>query len=209
MENKSDAISRKLEDPDFQWKLFKILCIAVCALTISNAVLAGAGIWQHFHPPKEHFFYSDSIHKPYEIESLANPVENESKLVSDVGQWVVETYSIDFLNYKDDLSRASRHYTANGWYSFGTQLQASGNLEEIKKARLSSRAIPERAPVIIDKDVVGDRYTYKIQVPLLVTFMNSQQQNQQHLLATTIVVRTPVSEHSEGYAIDQINAPPA
>jgi intracellular multiplication protein IcmL len=209
MRNQSAAVARKLEDPEFQWRLFKGAVATILIQAGIIATLAGAGIWQHYHPPPEHYFYSDGVHTPYPIESLADPVENEPKLLSDVGQWVVETYSIDFLNYHRDLSQASRHYTVAGWNSFDAEFVASGNFDAIKKARLSSTALPERAPIILQKELVGSRYTYKIQVPLLVTFMNTQQQSQQHLMVTVIVVRTPASEHAEGYAIDQINAPPA
>ena len=209
MQNQADAIRRKLDEPEFQWKLFKGACVAIVALAASNVALVAAGIWQHYHPAPDHFFYADGIHAPYPIESLDDPVENEPKLLADVGQWVVETFSIDFLNYQRDLSRASRHYTVPGWNSFATEFISSGNFAEIKRAKLSSTAVPERAPIILQKSVVGNRYTYKVQVPLLVTFQNTQQQNSQHLMATVLVVRTPASQHLEGYAIDQLNAPPA
>jgi intracellular multiplication protein IcmL len=209
MQNQSDAIRRKLEEPDFQWKLFRGGVAIILAQSMCIAILVAAGIWQHYHPHADHFFYADGVHTPYPIESLEDPVENEPKLLADVGQWVVETFSIDFLNYQRDLSRASRHYTVQGWNSFAAEFIESGNFAEIKRAKLSSTAVPERAPIILQKSLIGSHYTYKIQVPLLVTFQNTQQQNAQHLMATVLVVRTPASQHVEGYAIDQLNAPPA
>ena len=137
-------------------------CVIILAQSMCIAILVAAGIWQHYHPPADHFFYADGVHTPYPIELLEDLVENEPKLLADVGQWVVETFSIDFLNYQRDLSRASRHYTVQGWNSFAAEFIESGNFAEIKRAKLSSTAVPERAPIILQKTLVGNRYTYRI-----------------------------------------------
>ena len=69
-------------------------------------------------------------------------------------------------------------------------------------------AVPERAPIIHNRGLVGDTYEFEVQFPLLVTYENENSTLNQHLMVTVRVVRTPDPMHPDGIMIDQINLPP-
>ena len=121
---------------------------------------------------------------------------------------IVAVYNVDFKNYRDQLSKASEHFTVSGWNSFGTAFINSGNLQKLKDARLVGSAQPERAAVIVHKAIIGDRLTWEIQFPLLVSYENENETHTQHLMVTALVVRTIETDHPDGIAIEQVNAPP-
>lgn len=208
MNNHPQAVSRKLSDPDFMQSLTRrsFMIQTVMAVVISG--LVGDRIWIAHHPPQPQFFYTDGKGTPYEIKSLSVPVMSDADVLTWTVQSIVAAYSINFHEYRDQLSRAATHFTVDGWNSFGTAFLKTGNLDEIKRARLLAFAQPERAATIRERPVIDGRLTYRIELPLIVTYQNDNQSNIQHLLVTVLVVRDVVTSHPDGIAIDQINAPP-
>ena len=208
MNNHSAVVARKLADPDFTQKLLRRSFLIQTVMTVAILGLVADRIWIGHHPPAPHYFYTDGRGTPYEVSPLDAPVMSDADLLTWSVKSVVAAYTVNFKEYRDQLSRASAHFTIRGWNSFGTAFIQTGNFEQLKRARLVTTAQPERAATIRDRAVIGDRLTYKIELPLIVTYENENQANTQHLLVTLLVVRAIETEHPEGIAIDQLNAPP-
>ena len=208
MRNQSAAISRKLADPEYTQALLRRSFGLHAIQGIVIIGLIGIIAWETVHPPHPHYFYTDGKGTPREVFPLDYPVMSDA----DVAVWtvnsVVAAYTIDFRNYRDQLSRASQHFTTAAWRSFGTAFINSGNFEKLKVARLVSSAQPERAALIVHKAIIGDRLTWEIQFPLLVSYENENETHTQHLMVTALVVRTIETDHPDGIAIEQVNAPP-
>lgn len=209
MKNQSTAIDRRLSDPDFlQAQLRRSFVVqAVMALAITG--LVADRIWIGHHPPIPRFFYTDGKGTPYEIQPLDMPVMSDADLLTWSVNSVVAAYSVNFQEYRDQLSRAAAHFTIRGWNGFGEAFIKTGNFEAIKKARLLVTAQPEQAATIKNREVIGGVLTYKIELPLVVTYRNENSESTQHLMVTMLVVRQVETAHPEGVAIDQINAPPS
>lgn len=208
MNNHPQAVSRKLSDPDFMQSLSRRSFMIQAVMAVIIAGLVADRIWIAHHPPQPRFFYTDGKGTPYEITPLDAPVMSEADLLTWTVQSIVAAYTVNFKEYRDQLSRAAKHFTIDGWNSFGTAFLKTGNLDEIKRARLVASAQPERAATIRDRAIINGRLTYKIELPLIVSYENENQSNTQHLLVTVLVVRDVVTSHPDGIAIDQINAPP-
>jgi intracellular multiplication protein IcmL len=208
MRNQSAAIGRKLADPEYTQTLLRRSFGLHAIQGIVIIGLIGIIAWNAVNPPRPHYFYTDGKGTPREVFPLDYPVMSDA----DVAVWtvnsVVAAYTIDFRNYRDQLSRASQHFTTAAWRSFGTAFIDSGNFEKLKVARLVSSAQPERAALIVHKAIIGDRLTWEIQFPLLVSYENENETHTQHLMVTALVVRTIETDHPNGIAIEQVNAPP-
>lgn len=208
MSNHSAAVARKLADPDFTQKLLRRSFMIQSVMALAILGLVADRIWIGHHPPQPKFFYTDGKGTPYQIAALDAPVMSDADLLTWTVKSVVAAYTVNFKEYRDQLSRASGHFTVRGWNSFGTAFIQTGNFEQLKRARLVTTAQPERAATIRDRAVIGGKLTYKIELPLIVTYENENQANTQRLLVTVLVVRAIETEHPDGIAIDQINAPP-
>ena len=208
MSNQSAAVDRKLSDPAFTQTLLRRCFMIQTVMAVAIVGLVADRIWTSHHPPAARFFYTDGTHTPYEIVPLDAPVMSEADLKTWTVQSVVAAYTLNFHEYRDQLSKASAHFTIAGWNSFGAAFINTGNLDQLKRARLTESAQPEKAAVIRDKSIIDGRLTYKIELPLIVTYENENQANTQHLLVTAVVIRDIVTDHPDGIAIDQINAPP-
>jgi intracellular multiplication protein IcmL len=209
MNNNSAAVARKLSDPAFMQKLLRRSFMMQSVMTVAIAALVGDRIWRDHHPPPERFFYTNGRGMPYEIVPLDAPVMSDADLLEWTVRSVVAAYTVNFKEYRDQLSRASAHFTIRGWNSFGAAFIQTGNFDQLKRARLVTTAQPERAATIRDRAVLDGVRTTKVEIPLIVTYENENQSNTQHLLVTALVVRAIETEHPDGIAIDQLDAPPA
>ena len=209
MKNQSAAVDRRLSDPAFSQTLLRRSFMVQAVMGMCIAGLVSDRIWTSHHPPLPHFFYTDGKGTPYEIQPLDAPVMADADLLTWTVNSVVAAYTVNFKEYRDQLSRAAAHFTIRGWNSFGAAFIQTGNFEEVKRARLVATAQPERAATIRDRAVIGGRLTYKIELPLIVTYENENSANSAHLMVTVLVVREIETSHPDGIAIDQINAPPA
>lgn len=206
--NQTAAVDRKISSPEFTQQLLRRSFFLNTILGIGVVGLIGNAIWVDTHPPRPHYFYTDGEGTPREIYPLDYPVMTDAKLEDWTVNSIVAVYTIDFKNYRDQLSKASQHFTIAGWNSFGTAFIQSGNLQKLKDARLVASAQPQQAAVIVHQGIIGDTMTWQIQFPLLVTYENENESHTEHLMVTAIVVRTLDTAHPDGVAIAQVNAPP-
>lgn len=206
--NQAAAVARKVSSPEFTQQLLRRSVLLNGVLGLGLVGLIGNTIWRDTHPARSHYFYTDGHGTPREIYPLDYPVMSEADLEVWTVDSIVAVYTVDFKNYRAQLSKAAEHFTIAGWNSFGTAFIQSGNLQKLKDARLVASAQPERAAVIVHQSVIDDRLTWQIQFPMLVTYENENETHTEHLMVTALVVRTSDTDHPDGVAIAQVNAPP-
>lgn len=209
MQNHAQAVDRRLADPAFNRTLLQRSYLVIACQAVVIAALVAQVVWQANHPPRSHYFYTDGVGTPREMHPLDAPVMPDEKLLAWVSDAVIAAYSVDFKRYPEQLSRASRYFTVEGWNTFGRAFIETGNLEKVKKARLVATAVPKRAPAIRQRAVIGDRLAWRIDLPIVVSYENENTTNSQDLMVTVLVVRVIETDYADGIAIDEINAPPA
>lgn len=209
MINQSDAVARKLSDPDFTQRMLRRSFVVHALQGLTIAGLVGDRIWIGHHPETPHYFYTDGKGTPYEMVPLDAPVMSDAEVLTWTVNSVVAAYTVNFKEYRDQMSKAAAHFTIRGWNSFGAAFIKTGNFEAIKRARLVATAQPERAATIKERAVIGGQLTYKVELPLIVTYENENTTNSSRLMVTLLVVRAIEVTHPDGIAIDQLNAPPA
>jgi intracellular multiplication protein IcmL len=208
MKNQSAAVSRKLSDPEFTQRLLRRSFLLHGVQGVALIAMVGDMFWRDAHPPTSHYFYTDGAGTPREVFPLDAPVMSDAEVVNWTINSVIAAYSVDFQHYRKQLSDASQHFTVDAWRAFGTSYITSGNFQKMKDARLSVLAVAQGAGVILHKEVVGDRMTWQIQFPMLISPENENAVYQQKLMVTALVGRTTETDHPDGIAIQQLNAPP-
>ena len=209
MKNQTAAVGRRLSDPEFSQKLLRRSFLMNTILTGAVTALIGDHLWVGHHPPRPHYFYTDGKGTPREVYPLDHPVMSDSDLILWTVSAVCAVFAVNFKDYRTQLNKASERFTDRGWIAYAVAFKTVGNLDKIKESRLIGSAVPEKAPLINNQGVVGDVYTYKIEIPLVVTYENDNVTNAQHLSVSVVVIRTIAPDHPDGIAIDQITAVPA
>lgn len=206
MQNDRAAIMRKLSDPDFQASLVNksIALVLGMAAIIVAFVIHDIYIWMN--PPTPRYFYIDGKNPPRPATPLTSPIVDDQQLLDWTVRAILAAYNVNYHDYPEQLNTASRKFTQNGWNSFATSYIQGGNYEAMKKGMLLCFAQAQRAAVITEAKVVNGALAYRIQLPILQTCQNSQQQSTQNLVMTALVLRTNAEDRVDGLVIEQLVA---
>lgn len=121
----------------------------------------------------------------------------------------VTAFTYNFVNYRKDLQAASQFFTPDGWKQFKTALKESNNLEAVKVKRLIVSAVAVRAPIVLQKGLLNGVYSWRVQIPILVTYQSSTEFTQQNNIVTMLIVRQPAVNAPQGIGISQFIVGPA
>jgi intracellular multiplication protein IcmL len=206
MDNQSAAIMRKLSDPDFQAGLVNkslALVMGLCALLIAF-VVHDAYLWAN--PPTPKYFIVDGKNPLKEVKPVDSPIMDDTQLLNWTVTAILAPYNVNYHDYAEQLNRAGRKFSSNGWRSFASSYISSGNYEAMKKGMLLCFAQQQRAAIVTETLFEGGALAYRVQVPVVQTCQNSQEANSQKMLLTAMIKRTNAEDHSEGLVVDQLVA---
>ena len=206
MQNQDNAVERRLSDPDFQAVVVRwCICLTVVmAALLAASLLHDVYVWTN--PPPSKFFRFDGRNPPQPLVALTSPIVDDTELLQWAMKAVLAAYAVNYHDYPEQLNIAGRRFTANGWNSFAKAYKETGNLEAMKRARLTCYAQAQRAALIREVKVLRGRLSYDVQFPMLQTCQNTQMESTKRLMMTALVVRTEIEDHPDGLAVDQLIA---
>ena len=116
-------------------------------------------------------------------------------------QWAtdaaVAAYTFDFTNYRRQLTYAQKTYfTPEGWSRFLKALDSTNILKTVIKEKLIVNAAVTQAPVVKASGKVRGKYTWIIQMPMVVTYRSSTRSNSVNLLVTLTIERVSLLKGS-------------
>jgi intracellular multiplication protein IcmL len=179
-------------------KLALALVLALCAAVAVIALLV-------LTRPTPRYFAATPDLRLAPLVPLDKPVLTQQGLLNWVSETITNAVSLDFLEWRDKLSRVRENFEDEAFKSFLASLNSSGILDMIRDKRLSVSAVVTRAPVIIASGLIGGKATWKIEFPLVVSYESSQGvESTQHLLATVLVCRASTVTSPRGVVIQQV-----
>jgi intracellular multiplication protein IcmL len=175
-------------------------------LIIINFLLAFIIYYFATHQPEPKYFATSADGRITPIYPLTAPMVSDSALLQWANQAAVAAYTYSFATYRKELQDASEFFTPDGWKDFESALQSSRNLETVIAKKLVVTAVATGAPVILDRGVLDNHYSWKVQMPLLVTYESASTTIQQPILITMLVTRVSTLNVPKGIAIAQFVA---
>jgi intracellular multiplication protein IcmL len=114
-------------------------------------------------------------------------------------------YTIDFYHYQENIDALKDFFTVDGYQDYLTSLQSSDSLNRIVKDKLIQSAVTTNTPVILQEGITNGVYTWRIQVPILVTYQGASTQSSfKNLAVSLLVIRVPTDIAAKGIGIAQI-----
>lgn len=180
----------------------KLLNLLLLILT-SHLIIGGFLYFSYIHPMEPSYFSTSVNGQVAQLSPLDEPNTSDSV----VRQWaniaVVDTYTYDFVNYAKSLEQNSQYFTDNGWYTLLRSLNDSNNLPTVIRKKLVVSAVALKPPSILMKGLLNGVYSWRIQIPMLVTYQSASEFIQQYLLVNLLVTRISTLENPKGLGIDQ------
>lgn len=181
-----------------QLKVIVVQSVVIAALVVAVAIVA-----THKEPPV--YFASTPDLRVIKLSPLSSPALTDDAVISWVSGAVVRSMSLDFVHWRETLTGVRGDYSASAFDLFVTNLKASGLLPKVVDEKLVLSVVPESAPIITNKGVLGGNYVWKLKFPLVVTYQGSSGSlGTQKYTATVTVQRASTAVHPQGVVIQQI-----
>jgi hypothetical protein len=181
------------------------LAIAITVLAILLCVALAGDFVLIFSSARVRYFGITPDLRVVQLKPLTEPVLTASGLKEWTHDTVVRSLSLDFSNYRRQLSDVEPRYTPPAFTSFKAALQSAGILDLIVHGRLVTSVTTEGAPVLVSEQRLGGALHWQIEFPLSMGYESSKGvEHTQHLLARVLVKRVPPTESLEGVRIAQV-----
>lgn len=169
-----------------------VLCIAVIAVLL-------------YTRPSPRFFAATPDLRLAPLIPLDKPVLTQQGLLNWIAETVTNAVSLDFLEWREKLTRTRENFDEGAFKSFLQSLKSSGILTMIQEKRLSVSAVVTKAPVIIASGLIEGRATWKVEFPIVISYESSQGvESTQKLMATVLVRRAATVTTPRGVVIQQV-----
>ena len=190
---------------DSQRKVLLALFVAV----ILNFILVFVVVYMITHPPAPKYFATSINGRITPLFPLNEPNQSDSAVLQWANQAAIAAFTYNFVNYRDELQASSGFFTSEGWSQFLDALQESNNLDAVKAKKLIVSAVATRAPIILQKGVLNGSYSWRVQMPILVTYQSASEFTQQNNVVTMLIKRVSTLNSPRGIGIAQFVVGPA
>lgn len=179
---------------------------AAILLSISAASMAGILVMMGVKEPQPKYFATTTNGVVAPLHALTEPVLTSQYILEWASLATRKALNLSFVHYQEQLTEASPYFTPNGWNSFEGALKSSGMLEEITSKKLDMSAIISGTPVVLNRSIMNGRFTWTIQLPVLVSFSSTSEQRKMRFIVTMNVQRVPTLDASQGVQINDFSA---
>jgi intracellular multiplication protein IcmL len=177
--------------------------IACSFMTYMVVIAIGCMVAMYATRDKERFFIDPPQGTPVEIFPIDQPNVTSSSLINWVTQAVTSAHTIDFFHYQDNIDSMKEYFTAPGYADFTQGL--SETLKRITTEKLIVSAVATDTAVILQEGIMNGIYSWRIQVPLLITYQGASTNSTKQKVASSILVtRVATNIAPKGIGIAQL-----
>jgi intracellular multiplication protein IcmL len=173
--------------------------IIIVGLTIALLVVIAE------RPAPQYFAATDSG-RIIPLVALNQPNLKDKALLQWASEAVISVYSYNFQNYREIFQENQKYFTQSGWRGFMQAVSSAKNLEIVQEKRLVVSAVLTGAPIITNKYELGGRYTWEVQMPVLVTYQSAADRINQNFIITLEIRRISTLDNVYGVGISKFVA---
>lgn len=150
----------------------RFFTIAGVALALSIA----ANIVQATRPVPVKYIYADSQGHISPLVALNLPNMKDSDVAVWVSNAISQSFSMDFVRYREQLQNAQQYFTPEGWQAFQQGLQGPHLLSQVTDNHLIMQTVPTQAPELLSARSEGGYFTWRFSIPVVIKFQSSGNQ---------------------------------
>jgi len=190
------------QDNTFYRRTYSSLMMAVIISMIVVIVMVAVLFYQILHRPLPQFTAQAPDNNKMTLTAFDEPNFLPATLLKWAKKAVVAAYTFDFVNYNQQILLAAPYFTEAGWKSYKDAV--AGILQDIAQKKLFVNGVVSGAPVISNEGYLSSGYTWRIQLPFLVTYQAGEGNSQQNYTVIITVIKIPTNIEPMGIGIDQI-----
>lgn len=183
-------------------KVVGMLLLSVVIMTI----LTGGLIYLITNPPEPRYFATTTDGRIAPLIPLDQPNVSQAALLQWANTAAVLAYTYNFVNYRQALQETAAYFTPDGWDAFIQALKNSNNLVAVQAKKLVVSAVATGAPIILQQGLLSGVYSWRVQIPMLVTYQSASQFSRQSITVTMLITRVSTLNSPQGIGIAQFVA---
>lgn len=187
---------------DFYRDNFRRVVLILLISVILNVALCVTVYFYETKPTKVLYFAVTSTGKLFKMRALSSPVLGASQLKSWVTRNVPQIYTLDYVHFKDQLNASRKYFTSYGWSQFIQAFQPTLN-KVISGNYVVSAAVTD-VPYIAGTAVINGKYTWKVQVPVKITFRKGDTASTNNVIWQLVLQRVNNAKSDQFVGISQI-----
>ena len=158
------------------------------------------------HQPMPKYFATTQSGRIIQVVPLSDPMVSSESLLNWATQIATAAYSYSFVDYREKIQMLEPSFTSDGWQEFLRRLKESGNIDAIEQRKMIVNAVVTSTPIIVHQGMLDGRYAWKVQVPIVATFVVGGKQVPRGYLVTMTIIRVPTLQNVNGVAVAQFIA---
>lgn len=178
---------------------------------VSTLIIIGlmvATFWRIQHPeePKYLQVQIEQGKKQFtQLQSYNERLLSSADLLLWVQVVVGDIYSFNAITYQQKFNDLlAKNFTPDGADSFRQVLNDSQLLQQVITQQLNLTSIVSGQPVILKEGALLGKYSWKVQMPLLLTFESASQITTKRIIVTVLIINVPTKESPQAVAIQEI-----
>jgi intracellular multiplication protein IcmL len=205
--HQDEAVATELARHSYSRERYEFLLRGLYTLMGILALALVINIYLALRPVETKYFATDSQGEIRSLTALDRPIQSKVEVINWAANAVADAFTFNFANYREQFEISKLNFTEAGWRGFQQALASHTILDDIVKNKYVASAVITAAPVVIQEGVAeGDRWGWKVEVPLVITYESASAHASSNFLAEVVVVRRPESENPRGLGIAQIIA---
>ncbi len=186
--------------------LYFMLSLGICVFSIAVAVVfSGKKVPPVYIPVSEdgRLIQSFSLKEP----SFPNKEIMSSNVKAFALEGIRKFYTLDYLNYTDQIFEAQPFFTVRGWNRTIKAFEESQNLNTILQQKIIVNMVPLGPPVILDERVVDGRLGWALEIPAQLKYITHDGKSQGFIQKGKFkltILRISLVESPKGIGIDQL-----
>jgi hypothetical protein len=192
-----------LQDNFYRDGFYKILTVLAIAIAVV-VMLFALSVYLFLSKPSPVVFRADDEWRIVSPVPVQYAYLKDADLIQWVSNVVPKLFTIDFVNYNTVLNTNKNYFTENGWARYREQLNTYASLGRLSANRYFVTTTIQRAPVILNQNIVDGKYTWLVQVPFNVVYSGLRTSDTVVLTYQLYIVRIPTLNDLYGVRIDNI-----
>lgn len=177
-----------------------IIMLMVLILLMTFAV--GFVLYQMFNRPLPEFNAIQPDGKKMQLAAFKEPNLLPDTIIQWASKGAVLAYTFDFYNYPAQQAAARPYFTEGGWNDYLNSVKTV--IDNVVANKLIVNSVVAGTAVISNEgDLVDKGYTWRVQIPFLVTYQGANSAPTRYFYVTVTIVRVPTSINPQGIGIDQ------
>ena len=172
-------------------------------LALSQCGLLAFCYFSYYKRSPGEFFGAMPNGVDFPIQWLDRPSVSPQALLNWATLAATATFTIDFVNYQQNLIDLKDYFTENGYTAFLKALTEQGAITAINEKKLVLTAVAIGTAVITSENEVNRIHSWTVEVPITVTYLSVSTEEKENKLVTMTIIQVPTEFASTGIGIER------